>query len=136
MREAVVVHVSAICDPRLDHDDLFYGLVHLDRNLRSWGVPIRVYIPRDASSHARWWRAYLESAALHVIDDVLDARLRQVWWVVGWGCNDTPPVRRADRLRRYVVEPGEEGPWGRVLDEVARYRALVALPDSLDEPSS
>lgn len=136
MREAVIVHVSALCDPRIDRDDLFHALVHLERDLRSWNVALLIYVPEAASPYAQWWAAYLESAALHVIDDVLDARLRQVWWVVGWGCNDTPPVRRADRLRRYVVEPGEEGPWGRVLDGVARYRALVALPDSLDEPSS
>lgn len=130
MREAVVVHVSAICDPRLDHDDLFYGLVQLDRNLRSWGVPLRVYIPRDASSHARWWRAYLESAALRVIDEPLAERLRQVWWISGWGCDDAPPVRRADRVRGFAVEPGAEPRWGSVLGEVTTYRAMLAFPSS------
>ncbi|GEB96063.1 hypothetical protein [Microbacterium lacticum] len=126
MREAVIVHVSALCDPLLDADDLFYALVHLERALRSWGVPLLIYVPGEASPYAQWWAAYLESAALRVIDEPLDERLRQVWWIRGWGCDDAPPVRRADRVREFAVEPGAEPRWGSVLDAVATYRALVA----------
>lgn len=130
MREAVIVHVSALCDPLLDADDLFYSLVYLDRDLRSWGVPLRVYMPEEASPYSQWWSAYLESAALRVIDEPLNERLRQVWWVAGWNCGDAPPVRRADRVRGVAVEPGAEPRWGSVLGEVTTYRAMMAFPSS------
>lgn len=128
MREAVIVHVSALCDPLLDADDLFYGLIRLERDLRSWGVPLLVYVPEDAGPYAQRWSACLGSAALRIIDEPVDERLRQVWWIRGWGCDDAPPVRRADRRRRFVVEPGVEPQWGTVLDEVRNYRALMAFP--------
>lgn len=130
MREAVIVHVSALCDPLLDADDLFYALVHLERELRSWNVPLRVYVPEEASPYAQWWAAYLESAALRLLDEPLAERLRQVWWISGWGCDDAPPVRRADRRRRFVVEPGAEPRWGSVVGEVTTYRAMMAFPSS------
>lgn len=130
MREAVIVHVSALCDPLLDADDLFYGLVHLERDLRSWGVPLRVYVPSVASRYAQWWNVRLESAALRVIDEPLNERLRQVWWVAGLGCAEAPPVLCADRVRKLAADPGSEPPWGSVLDEVARYRAAMTFPSS------
>ena len=129
MREAVVAHVSALCDPLLDADDLFHALVYLERDLRSWNVPLLIYVPEEASLYSQWW-AYLESAALRVIDEPLAERLRQVWWISGWGCDDAPPVRRADRVRGFAVEPGAEPPWGSVLGEVTKYRAMVAFPSS------
>lgn len=130
MREAVIVHVAALCDPLLDADDLFYSLVCLDRDLRSWGVPLRVYVPGEASPYAQWWAAYLESAALRLLDEPVDERLRQVWWVAGLGCTEAPPLLRADRVRKFAVEPGSEPQWGSVLDEVSRYRAAMTFASS------
>lgn len=130
MREAVIVHVAALCDPLLDADDLFHALVYLERDLRSWNVPLLIYVPEEASRYAQWWAAYLESAALRVIDEPLAERLRQVWWISGWGCDDAPPVRRADRVRGFAVEPGAEPRWGSVLGEVTTYRAMLAFPSS------
>lgn len=128
MREAVIVHVSALCDPLLDADDLFYALVHLERALRSWGVPLLIYVPEEASPYAQWWAAYVESAALRVIDEPVDERLRQVWWVTGWGCDDSPPVRRADRIMKFRSEPGIEPRWQRMMTAALEYRAVTAFP--------
>lgn len=128
MREAVIVHVAALCDPLLDADDLFHALVYLERDLRSWNVPLLIYVPEEASRYAQWWNVRLESAALRVLDQSLDERLRQVWWVAGLGCTEAPPLLRADRVRKFAVEPGSEPQWGSVLDEVARYRAAMTFP--------
>lgn len=142
----VVIESSAFASPFVDADQGVDGAAWLDYEVRKWlpgGSMIVCFPPDDALSN--WSRAVQQRLAyIGVRTSNREAirldrlRTRMLWHVHS---DHEQAVRyrldvAADRHHRLHVPLGEVVSWEKIAKLVAEYAALLAFPDTPDEPAS